>query len=91
MLGDGGRQRLLVSQWRWAAAAFALLIALFVGTGVLRAAKAPPVASPEDRLHAVLDAFPGGLQPDQLDAVLAVMDDQQVREALRDQPSSRPS
>jgi hypothetical protein len=60
----------------------ALLAAALVLT-TLVAASARAAAPLDSRVEALLRAFPDGMTPEQLDAVLTVMDEGEVRAALR--------
>lgn len=67
-----------------AARLLVLLLSLLAGLAGPPASAAEP-APVTQQVRSILDAFPGGLRPEQLDAMLAVMDDEQVRTTLRDQ------
>jgi hypothetical protein len=62
---------------------FALLAAAVL-LSVLVAASARAAAPADSRVEALLRAFPDGMTPEQLDAVVTVMDEGEVRAALRD-------
>ncbi|MFO1037171.1 MAG: mechanosensitive ion channel family protein [Geminicoccaceae bacterium] len=64
-------------------AALLLWLAVLVSGTAAFAAETPATDKVGDRVQDLIAAFPSGMTPEQLDAVLAVMDDQQVREALR--------
>ncbi|HET7408673.1 MAG TPA: mechanosensitive ion channel domain-containing protein, partial [Paracoccaceae bacterium] len=77
------------ARWQAGGRAALLGLVLLLGAGSAEAADADASAPPSDgqpdgRVDALLQAFPQGMTPEQLDATLAVMDDQAVRDALRD-------
>jgi len=64
------------------AIAFAILVLALLPT--IQSAMAQPAESaPADRIGALLRSFPDGLTPQQADAVLGIMDEAQLRGALR--------
>lgn len=71
--------------WRAIGRRVLLGLVLMLGAGPAAAADADIAVPPGDsQVDALLEAFPQGMTPEQLDAMLAVMDDQAVRGALRD-------
>jgi hypothetical protein len=64
------------------AIAFAMLVLLL--SPVLPAASAQPMeGAPANQVDTLLRAFPNGLTPEQADAVLGVMNEAELRSALR--------
>jgi small-conductance mechanosensitive channel len=64
-------------------AGFLLAACLWLGTVGFAEAKSSPAPSPPPDLDSVLSAFPDGMTDAQLDAVLGVMNDAALRDALR--------
>ncbi len=77
MIGRAPLRRLIGGPTRFAFLAAAVLLTVLV------AASARAAAPSDSRVEALLRAFPDGMTPEQLDAVLTVMDEGEVRAALR--------
>ena len=78
MTGRTPLRRLIGGPTRFAFLAAAVLLTVLV------AASARAAAPADSHVEALLRAFPDGMTPQQLDAVVTVMDEGEVRAALRD-------